>query len=105
MILFLPLLDKFHGPHNTFVAGMSMSQKQQCVAQKSPMRCVNLVASLVMAAAQLPVLLEHSHVYATCVFAVACCLLRACHYALLLDPQDFAAFCVLHACKLMLWPW
>ncbi len=36
---------------------------------------MNLVASLVMADAQLPVLLECSHMHATSAFAVACCLL------------------------------
>ena len=34
-----------------------------------------MVVSLVMAAVQLPVLLECSHVHATSAFAIACCLL------------------------------
>ena len=61
------------------------------------MQCMNLVASLVMAAVQLPVLLECNCVHAASAFDVACCLL-------LRMPLRFAArptaFCSRFVCFL-----
>ena len=55
------------------------------------MRCVNLAASLVMAAVQLRVLLECSHVHATSAFAVAGCLLLGMPLRFAARPTGFCS--------------